>query len=152
MSAAFHPDGHLFAAGAENGQIKVYEVKSGANAANFDASGPVQSLSFSENGIWLAAVVKGESSVSIWDLRKASQIKSLEIGSQTSYVYWDYTGQFLIAAGPSGLSVQQYSKATKEWTEPMRSSIAAISAQWGPKAHTIVSLGPDGTITEFAQT
>ena len=130
----------------------MYDVKSGANAANFDASGPIQSLSFSENGIWLAAVVKGESSVSIWDLRKASQIKSLEIGSPTSYVCWDYTGQFLIAAGPSGLSVQRYSKATKEWTEPMRSGIAAISAKWGPKAHSIVSLGPDGTITEFVQT
>lgn len=151
MTTAFHPDGHLFAAGGANGQIKVFDVKSGANAANFESTGPIQSLSFSENGTWLAAVSKGESSVSIWDLRKATQIKTLEIGSQISHVCWDYTGQFLIAAGPSGLSIQQYSKSTKEWTEPLRSSIATVAAEWGSRAESVVSLGPDGTITEFVQ-
>ncbi|MCJ1407491.1 hypothetical protein MMC19_001562 [Ptychographa xylographoides] len=150
-TAAFHPDGHLFAAGGLDGQIKVFDVKSGANAANFESTGPIQSLSFSENGTWLASVTKGENSVSIWDLRKAAQIRTLEIGSQINCVRWDYTGQFLLAAGPGGLSIQQYSKATKAWTEPLRSGSAAISAEWGPKARSIVSLGPDGSIFEFVK-
>lgn len=151
MTAAFHPDGHLFAAGGANGQIKVFDVKSGENAANFDSAGPIQCLSFSENGTWLAAVSRGESRVSIWDLRKGTQIKTLEIGSQINHVCWDYTGQFLIACGPSGLSVQQYSKSTKEWTEPLRSGIATVVAEWGPNAGSVVALGPDGTITEFVK-
>ncbi|MCJ1380022.1 hypothetical protein MMC17_003125 [Xylographa soralifera] len=150
-AAAFHPDGHLFAAGGIDGQIKVFDVKSGANVANFESSGPIQSLSFSENGTWLASVTEGENSVSIWDLRKAAQIKSLEIGSPVSHVRWDYTGQFLMAVGPSGVSVQQYSKATKEWTELLRSGTEAVTGEWGPRAQSIVTLGPDGSITEFTQ-
>ena len=149
-TAAFHPDGHLFAAGGVDGQIKVYDVKSGANAANFDASGPIQSIAFSENGTWLASVSRGGTSVAIWDLRKAAQIKTLEIGSQISSVRWDYTGQFLLAAGPSGIAVQQYSKASKEWSEPLRSGVEAVCAEWGPKAQSVISLGSEGSLTEFA--
>lgn len=149
-AAGFHPDGHLFAAGGADGQIKVFDVKSGENAANFDLAGPLQCLAFSENGTWLAAVTKGDVSISIWDLRKAAQVKTLEIGSEIKSMRWDYTGQFLLAAGPSGLAVQQYSKATKEWSEPMRSAAAAVDVQWGPKACSIICLGPDGSLTEFS--
>ena len=148
-TAAFHPDGHLFAAGGTDGQIKVFDVKSAENVANFDETGPIQCLSFSENGTWLAAVVKGQTSVSIWDLRKAAQIKTLDIGSLIKNVRWDYTGQFLAAAGPSGLAVQQYSKASKEWSEVLRSGVPATAVEWGSRAQSLVSLGSDGSITEF---
>lgn len=146
-TAGFHPDGHLFAAGGADGQIKVFDVKSGANAANFDASGPIQALSFSENGTWLAAVVKGQTSVSIWDLRKAAQIKDLDIGSRIESIRWDYTGQFLVAAGPSGLAVQQYSKASKEWSEPLRSAVSAVAVEWGPDAQSLISSNSEGAVT-----
>ena len=146
-TAEFHPDGHLFAAGGADGQIKVFDVKSGVNAANFDASGHIQALTFSENGTWLAAVVKGQTSVSIWDLRKAAQIKELEIGSQIEKVRWDYTGQFLVAAGPSGLAVQQYSKASKEWSELLRSAVPAVAVEWGPNAQSLISLNAEGVVT-----
>lgn len=149
-TAGFHPDGHLFAAGGADGQIKVFDVKSGANAANFDTSGPIQALSFSENGTWLAAVVKGQTSISIWDLRKAAQIKELDIGSQIENVRWDYTGQFLVAAGPSGLAVQQYSKATKEWSEPLRSTVSAVAVEWGPHAQSLISCNTEGVVTILA--
>ncbi|KAI5293525.1 hypothetical protein KEM52_005452 [Ascosphaera acerosa] len=46
----FHPDGHLLAAGGADGQIKIFEVKSGALAASFAAAGPLHALAFSENG------------------------------------------------------------------------------------------------------
>ena len=146
-AAGFHPDGHLFAAGGADGQIKVFDVKSGANAANFDASGPIQALSFSENGTWLAAVVKGQTSVSIWDLRKAAQIKVLDIGSPIASVRWDYTGQFLVAAGPSGLAVQEYSKSSKEWSELLRSAVPAVAVEWGANAQSLVSLDAEGVVT-----
>ena len=149
-TAEFHPDGHLFAVGGVDGQIKVFDVKSGENAANFDLSGPIQCLTFSENGTWLAAVVRGETSISIWDLRKSVQIKTLEIGSEIKSVRWDYTGQFLVAAGPSGLAVQQYSKATKDWSEPMRTSTGSIAVEWGLSAQSIITMGSDGSLTEVA--
>ena len=146
-SAEFHPDGHLFAAGGADGQIRVYEVKSGAHAANFDVSGSLQDLSFSENGTWLAAVSKGSTSVSIWDLRKSTQIKVLDVGGQVERIRWDYTGQFLAIAGPSGLVIQQYSKSSKEWSEPLRSAVPAVAIEWGPGAQSVISLGADGAVT-----
>ena len=130
-----------------DGQIKLFDVKSGANAANFDETGPIKALSFSENGTWLAAVVKGSTNVSIWDLRKSASIKSLETGGEVESLQWDYTGQFLATAGSSGLAVQQYSKSTKEWSEPLRSAVPAVAVEWGPRAHSLVSLDGDGTIT-----
>lgn len=139
-AARFHPDGHLFAAGGVDGQIKVFDVTSGANAANFDESGPIQALSFSENGTWLAAVVTGSTSVSIWDLRKSTQIKVLETGGQITGMRWDYTGQFLATAGPGGVTVQQYSKSAKEWSEPLRLAVPAAAIDWGSSAQSLVSL------------
>ncbi|KAH0547513.1 hypothetical protein FGG08_000238 [Glutinoglossum americanum] len=146
-AAGFHPDGHLFAAGGEDGQIKIFNVNSGTSAANFDSAGPIQALSFSENGTWLAAVVRGQTSVTIWDLRKAAQTKVLELGSNVHSIRWDYTGQFLAAVGPSGISVQQYTRSTKEWSEPFRSAVSAVAVQWGPRARSLISVGAAGVVT-----
>lgn len=129
-----------------DGQIKLFDVKTGANAAEFRESGPVQALSFSENGTWLAATVKGSSSISIWDLRKAAQIKILDTGGLVAGIRWDYTGQFLASAGPSGLTVKHYSKSTKEWTEPLRSALPGVAVGWGRNARSLVSVSEDGAV------
>ena len=146
-TAQFHPDGHLFAAGGTDGQIKLFDVKTGANAADFKEAGPIQTLSFSENGTWLATAVRDSSSLSIWDLRKAAQIKTLDTGGPVARIRWDYTGQFLASAGPSGLTVQQYSKSTKEWSEPLRSAVAGVAVEWGPSAQQLVSVSEEGAVT-----
>ena len=146
-TAQFHPDGHLFAAGGMDGQIKLFDVKTGVNAADFTESGPIQALSFSENGTWLAVAVRGSSGISIWDLRKAAQIKTLDTGGPVAYVRWDYTGQFLASAGPSGLTVQQYAKSTKEWSEPLRTAVPGVAIEWGASAQKLVTLNEEGSIT-----
>lgn len=151
-TAQFHPDGHLFAAGGADGQIKVFDVKTGANAANFDEAGPLRALSFSENGTWLAAAVDGSSMISIWDLRKSAQIKAIDTGGSVLDVQWDYTGQFLASAGTSGITVQQYSKSTKEWSEPLRSAVAAVAVGWGSKGQNLFALGSDGIVTVLGAT
>ena len=146
-SAKFHPDGHLLAAGGVDGQIKIFDVKSGSVAASFESSGPISALYFSENGTWLAAVTKGSSTVAIWDLRKAAAIKSLDTGSRVDCVSWDYTGQFLLTGGPGGVTVQQYSKASKEWSEPLKSAIPAVAVAWGKAAQSIVTVDGQGVLT-----
>ena len=146
-TAQFHPDGHLFTAGGADGQIKLYEMTTGANAANFAATGPLEAVEFSENGIWLAAVVKDSTSVSIWDLRKASQIKLLETGGQVLNVRWDYTGQYLATGGPTGVAIHHYLKSSKEWSEVLRSAVPAVSVDWGSGAQNLVTLDGEGVIT-----
>lgn len=118
----------------------MFDVATGMNAANFSESGPIQTLSFSENGTWLAAVVKGSTSVSIWDLRKSAQIRVLETGGQVSAAVWDYTGQYLATVGPSGVTVQSYSKAAKEWSEPLKSAEPGRAIAWGPQAQNLILL------------
>ncbi|KAK2748123.1 hypothetical protein FQN57_001247 [Myotisia sp. PD_48] len=143
----FHPDGHLIAAGGMDGQIKIFDVKTGANAATFTSSGPLKGLFFSENGTWLASVAQGSTAISVWDLRKAAIVKTLEVGTMVDSICWDYTGQFLVAGGPNGLTVQQYSKSTKSWTEPLRTGVPAVGVVWAPAAKAILALSADGILT-----
>lgn len=148
--AQFHPDGHLLAAGGVDGQIKVFDVKTGSNVANFASSGPLKGLFFSENGTWLAAISEGSSTVSVWDLRKSAEIKVLEIGNRVDSISWDYTGQFLLTGGPNGVTVQQYSKSSKEWSEPLRSAVPSVAVEWGRSAQSIVALNGEGVVTVLA--
>lgn len=113
-------------------------------------SGPVKCLFFSENGTFLAAVAENSTTISVWDLRNSTQIKVLETGSKINSISWDYTGQFLLTGGPSGLTVQQYTKSTKQWSEPLRSAVPAVAVGWGPNAQSIVALSEEGVITVLA--
>lgn len=149
-TAAFHPDGHLFAAGGADGQIKMFHVKTGENAANFELGGPVQDIAFSENGIWFAAVAKGSNSVVVFDLRKegkAAEAKVLEIGGQVDSIRWDYTGQYLAASGPRGLTISQYTKSSKSWSDVISTAVPATAVEWGPEAKTLITVNGDGIVT-----
>ncbi|KAF8243234.1 cell cycle control protein [Wilcoxina mikolae CBS 423.85] len=151
-SAQFHPDGHLFALGTSS-EVKVFDVRSASIGATLGPlSAPVSSLSFSENGYWLALALQGQSAVEIWDLRKMKATKSLDIGSRVDHVTWDYSGQFLAAAGPSGISVQQYIKEGKKWVEPLRSAVPAVATAWGPRASSLVSVNSEGNISVLTAT
>ena len=145
--AKFHPDGHLLAAGSADGQIKLFEVKSGSLAAAFDLGAPVKALVFSENGLWVAALTNASTSVSIWDLRKQAEIKSLEMGGKVDTINWDYTGQFLAGGGPGGITVQQYSKAEKAWSVPLQVAVPATAIAWGANAQSLLAINSDGVLT-----
>jgi pre-mRNA-processing factor 19 len=151
LSAKFHPDGHILAVGGSDGQIQIYDVKSGAAAASFPMSAPVTHLAFSENGYFMAAVAEGSTDISIWDLRKSKLHKVLETGTKVSSLDWDYTGQFLLSGGPNGLTVQQYTKSTKKWSEPVRSAVPAVAATWGPSAQSILAISEEGVLTVLTQ-
>ncbi|EOO02876.1 putative cell cycle control protein [Phaeoacremonium minimum UCRPA7] len=149
-ACAFHPDGHLFAAGTTSGDIKLYMTKTGEEAASFSLGAPVQALVFSENGYWIAATAKGQTTVTIFDLRKegdAATAKVLDIGSSVQSLAWDYTGQFLATAGPAGLTVQQYSKSSRKWSEPLRSATPAVAVRWGPNASELIAVNEDGVLS-----
>lgn len=109
----------------------------------------MQTLSFSENGTMLASATKGQTSVAIWDLRKPNVIKVLDIGSVVEKVHFDYTGQYALTAGAGCVTVQQYTKASKSWSEPFRKAVTARDALWGPSAKSLMVLKDDGTLSIF---
>lgn len=150
MSCAFHPDGHLFAAGTETGDIKIFETKTGQLAATFTLGPPVDIIAFSENGYWFAAASKGEPSVTIFDLRKtgeAARVKEFQTTGGARTLAWDNTAQYLAISSTSGTTVQQYLKSSKSWTEPLRNSVAAADVKWGPDAKSLVTIAPDGVVS-----
>ncbi|KAF2859967.1 cell cycle control protein [Piedraia hortae CBS 480.64] len=150
-TVAFHPDGHLIAVGTASGSIKLYDVKTAQLAHTFPAStpAPIASLSFSENGTWLASAVSGQALITIWDLRKLSTLKSLDAGFEINTISWDYTGQFLLVSGPAGIVVIQYNKSLKKWSEPLRNDFLSVDAKWGSKAESLIALSTEGIVNVF---
>ena len=148
-ACAFHPDGHLFAAGTEDGNIKIFSTTTGEEAAVFNLGAPVRAIVFSENGFWFAATGRGQPTVTVFDLRKegeAAKVRELATGEAYS-LSWDFSGRYLATAGPSGVTVQQYLKGSKAWSEPLRNSDSAVLVGWGPEAKTLVTVGADGTFS-----
>lgn len=119
-------------------------------AVVFKLGAPVQALTFSENGFWLAATAKGQTTVTIFDLRKegdAAVAKVLETGGSVQSLAWDYTGQFLATGGSSGVTVQQYTKSSKKWSEPLRNSTPAVAVRWGDSAKKLITVNGEGVVT-----
>ncbi|KAI1326681.1 WD40-repeat-containing domain protein [Xylariaceae sp. FL0255] len=152
-ACAFHPDGHLFAAGTSGGDIKLFMTNTGEEAAAFSLGAPVQAVAFSENGFWFAAAAKGQTTVTIFDLRKqgdAAQAKVLDIGSAVQSLAWDYSQQFLATAGKDGVTVQQYSKGSKSWSEIVRAAIDnAVDVQWTANASQLLVVNAQGELSVF---
>jgi pre-mRNA-processing factor 19 len=133
----FHPDGHLLGAGGKDGQIKIFSVENGELGSSFETDGPVLSLSFSENGTWLASASQGSTGVLIWDLRKAEKpkeaiIKTIEFGSAISDVAWDYTAQYLAIAGGGAVAIESYQKSGRKWSELFKKAMKSRRAVWDP--------------------
>jgi pre-mRNA-processing factor 19 len=144
---SFHVDGLLFFVGGSDGKISIYDVKTGSSMVELDTSGPVRAISFNENGTWFAVVQEDSNNVSVWDIRKQQVVKVLDAGSAVESAKWDYTGQFIAAAGTGSVSVHQYTKATKSWSEPIRKAVPAKDVAWGANAQSLVALTPEGSLS-----
>ena len=84
--------------------VRLWEIKSATNVASFtNHVGKISSLSFSENGYYLATASEGHSVVKLWDLRKLTNFAEIDLGSESGVVRkvaFDFSGQYLgVAAG-----------------------------------------------------
>lgn len=151
---AFHPDGHLLATGGKNGHVQIFDVKSGAVGGTFGLEGPAKAVCFSENGTWLAVAVEGATVVNIYDLRKVGTLEglvhTLDIGHTIESLDWDYSAQYLLVGGLENVTVKQFTKATKLWSEPFKAAVPGSGVGWGDSAQSILTAGSAGTVTVFS--
>lgn len=147
---SFHPDGHLLAAGGSDGRLQIFDVKSGQLGGSYELGGPATAICFSENGTWLATATEGSSTVSIWDLRRLGSeglIHTLETTDIVTSLDWDYTAQFLVIGGRSNITVKQYSKSTKLWSEPLQVAADSYKVGWGDSAQSLLAVNGGGVVT-----
>jgi pre-mRNA-processing factor 19 len=111
----------------------------------------VISLSFSENGTWLASASSGSTSVLVWDLRKEAIIKTIEFGSAISDIAWDYTAQYLAIAGGGAVAVESYQKSGKKWSELFKKAMKSRKVVWDPLGQHLLVDGEKGIVELSAE-
>jgi len=147
--AGFHPDGLILATGTSK-LVRVWDIKKpGSPATNFEGhTGTVTSLSFSENGYYLATGAT-DATVKIWDLRKLKNIHTITCTGSAAVgaVSFDFSGQYLAAAG-SDVSVYE----TKGWSTIATFAPAGVpytSAAFGASASFMVAGSANGVVKLF---
>ena len=147
-SFAVHPDGVLHGAGTKDGIVRVWDARQSSSLAGSleSHSTAVSTLSFSENGYYLATGSSATPSIKIVDLRKLAVISTWELPAENtvSEVRFDTSAQFLTVAGTD---LRVY--ANKTWDELLKfeDNAGTLSgARFGPLGQQIVVAGLDRTL------
>lgn len=158
-----HPDGVLHACGTKNGIIRVWDARdSSALAATLDekfaSDGSVASLSFSENGYYLAASGgAGGADIKVIDLRKLSTLKSWQLASAggksaaatSTTVRFDPSAQFLTVVGTD---CRVYANKSFEELLAFEENAGHLTgARWGAGGSRLVVAGMDRTLRVLGQ-
>jgi len=153
-SAALHPDGLILCTGTAAATCKVWEVRTQKCVATFDGHrGPVTSLSFSENGYYMASAAAD--GVKLWDLRKLKNFRSIapygeEAGAAAATaVSFDHSGLFLAVGGADArvYGVKQDWDVVKVFDKLPKKGASAVA--WGTDARSLLVGCPDHNLRVF---
>jgi pre-mRNA-processing factor 19 len=152
-SAAMHPDGLLYGFGTDDGRVRIWDARddktlAGTLDSHTGAGKSVTTLSFSENGYFLATGSKQDPSVNVFDLRKLSILSTINFGAdgnaKVNEVRFDPSAQFLSVVGTEA---KVY--ANKSWEEVLTFDDNAgelTGLRWGGLGEKIVLAGMDRTL------
>ena len=147
-SFAVHPDGVLHGGGTKEGVVRVWDARQSTSLAASLSSHETEltSLSFSENGYYLATASSADPTINIFDLRKLSILSSWKLPSdnQVSEVRFDSSAQYLAV---SGTDFRIY--ANRTWDELLtfeENAGVLTGARFGPLGSEIVLSGMDRSL------
>ena len=102
----FHPDGGILATAQKNGVIKLWDISTQQEFSKLQDPSRgevygVSSISFSENGYYLAACGEEDNQVRVWDIRKDTVVKKIQLPEESyvSKVHFDKSGSYLSLSG-----------------------------------------------------
>jgi len=99
--AQVHPDGMIFATGTADNMVHVWDIKEQKKLTTFnDHSAPVTSVTFSENGYYMATA-SSDALIKLYDLRKIDNFHTIEMeaGNKINSISFDHSGSYLMAGG-----------------------------------------------------
>ncbi|KAI8435413.1 hypothetical protein MSG28_003723, partial [Choristoneura fumiferana] len=126
--------------------VKIWDLKEQSNVANFPGHvGPVTSISFSENGYYLATAAE-DACVKLWDLRKLKNFKTIQLdeGYAIKELCFDQSGTYLAVAGTD---VRVY--LCRQWQELKvfnEHTASATGVRFGRHAQCLASTSMDRTL------
>ncbi|KAI8899762.1 WD40-repeat-containing domain protein [Globomyces pollinis-pini] len=143
-AAQLHPDGLILGTGSEDSVFRLWDLKSRVMATALNGhTGPISSISFSENGYHLATTSSSDSFVKFWDLRKLSEFHTLQMDIPDGFqgvnkVRFDNSGKYVgVTHGPK---ISLYT--VKKWDEIVtyeNHNAAVTDFVFGPDAQYLVS-------------
>ncbi|EKX43648.1 hypothetical protein GUITHDRAFT_159783 [Guillardia theta CCMP2712] len=145
-AAQLHPDGLILGTGTIDSMVKVWDIKTISNVVSFKATsgGAVGSISFSENGYYMATT--GADGLKVWDLRKLAKQAMFE--GNWKDARFDYSGTYLVGAGSS---VKVW--LAKSWNDVVELNghgNDVVGAAFGKDASFIASCSSDKTVRMWA--
>lgn len=142
---SFHPDGVILGTCTKDAAVKLWDAKEGRKLLQLDGhTSPVEGLSFSENGYYLATAAKD--GVKVWDLRKSKIVH--EIQGAAHGVAFDHSGSYIAKAGSNAEVYQVKGKWEKLAELKVAKTVKAVA--FGEDARSIVVGSADHNLRVFA--
>lgn len=151
-AAALHPDGLIYCTATGDASLKIWEARNQQSVASLSGhTGTIHSLSFSENGYYLASAATD--GVRIWDLRKLKSIQSLTPFGETrgaTSVSFDTSGLYLGVGGPSAVvyGVKKDWSIVKTFEDMPKKGVHAVA--WGQDARQFIVGAADHNVRLYS--
>lgn len=148
-SVCFSPDGRYLATGAEDKQIRVWDIKSKTIRHQFSGhEQDIYSLDFARNGRHIASG-SGDRTVRVWDMEGGQCVLTLSIEDGVTTVAFSPDGRF-VAAGSLDKSVRVWDASTGFLVERLEApdghKDSVYSVAFAPNGKDLVSGSLDKTI------